>query len=314
MKRIRLFLGLVVVAVAAAVAAVLLDPTHVLRGHLLGEVFYRGRPASYWGKCLTSEDPSVQAESVQTLTDGGESATDVLVVLLKQQGSDGWQSAEVRWKAAEILGRLGPKAGDHAADLIAALKDDDMHVRTVVAESLGTLEPPPREAIPALISMLEKGDPSSTAAAKTLGWFGEEAAVAVPTLCAALKAKDSELRFNAAKTLGRIGPSAETAIPALVAALKDEVPRVRERSAESLGDIGPKAAVAVPDLIALLKDPDWRVRRDAVRSLGKFGPAARSAIPMLKTVLDEDKEDQVSKAAARSLRLLGASEKGGGAK
>jgi len=298
----------------AAVAAVFLDPTQVLRGHLRGEVFYRGRPASYWGKCLTSEDPTIQAESVQALTDGGESAADVLVVLLKEKGSDGWQSAEVRWKAAEILGRLGPKAGGHAADLIAALKDDDMHVRTVVAESLGTLEPPPREAIPALISVLEKGDPSSTAAAKTLGWFGEEAAVAVPALCAALKAKDSELRFNAAKTLGRIGPRAEASIPALVAALKDEVPRVRERSAESLGDIGPKAAVAVPDLIALLKDPDWRVRRDAIRSLGKFGPAARSAIPMLKTVLDEDKEDQVSKAAARSLRLLGASEKGGGAK
>jgi HEAT repeat protein len=311
MKRKRLFLGLIVGLVVVAVAAIFLDPTYVLRGTLRREVFFRGRPASYWSSALKSTDPATQEESLRALSEGGSSAVPVLVALLNDKSAGSWGSAEVRWRAADILGRLGPEGKEATPALMEALSDKDMHVRTVVAGSLAALGQPPPEAIPHLVTVVEMGDLSSAAAAKTLSLYGPEARVAIPALLAALKAKEGELRWNAARTLGKIGPKAEQAVPALVAGLKkDSDPLVREHCAESLGEIGAAAGVAVPDLIAALKDPAPRVRRDSARALGQIGPPARPAVPMLKDLL-KDKDALVRKAAERSLQQLAGSEKGG---
>src|SRR5262245_51425627 len=112
MKRTRLFLWLVAALVAAAVTAFFLDPTLVLRGLLLREPFYRGRPVSYWRKALKSEDPVAQEDAVRSLKGGDSSAVVVLVALLNEKGASSWDTADVRWKAADLLGQLGPKAGD----------------------------------------------------------------------------------------------------------------------------------------------------------------------------------------------------------
>jgi HEAT repeat protein len=313
MTKKRLFLGLAAGLTVIAVAAVFLDPTLVLRGLLRREAFYRGRPVSYWKTGLKSQDPKVQSETTRTLKEGNDAAVPVLVLLLNEQSGSAWESAEVRWRAADILGQLGGQAGDAAPALIEALKDHDTHVRTVVATSLGALVPLPAEAVSQLITVLEIGDQSSTAAATTLSLFGAQAQTAVPALCAALKAKDSELRLNAARTLGKIGPKAAKAVPALVAGLKDDHPKVREHCAESLGDIGPSAGVAVPDLIAVLNDSEARVRRDAARSLGQIGPPAKPAVPMLEKLLS-DKNPDVRKAAEGSLRMLAARDSGNASK
>jgi HEAT repeat protein len=308
MKRKRLLVGLAVGLPFVAAAAFFLDPTCVLQGLVGREVFYSGRPASYWSKSLRSQDPSVQAESSRTLTEGGSSAVPVLVVLLKENSAGDWESTEVRWKAADLLGRLGPHASQAVGALIEALKDDDVHVRTVVAASLGALGTPPPEAVSPLIAIVELADRSSVAAAQTLALLGPEAKEAISALLVALKAKDAELRWNAARTLGKIGPTAKEAVPALIAGLRDDNPFVREHCAESLGEIGPAASVAVAQLVVVLRDPAWRVRRDAARSLGQIGPAARPAVPEL-TRLTYDNEVQVSKAAERSLRLLAGTRK-----
>src|SRR5262249_12340159 len=98
MKRRGLFLALAA-GLLVVVAAISLVPTYVLRGHLRGEVFYQGRPASYWRQALRSQDPAVSAEAVRQLHDGGESAVPVLVALLRGSAASGWEAAEARWKA-----------------------------------------------------------------------------------------------------------------------------------------------------------------------------------------------------------------------
>lgn len=299
--RSKWLIGLLVILVIA-VAAVFLDPTLVLWGYIKREPFFNGRPVSYWNKALQNQDSAMQAEATQKLKDGGPAAAPILVALLTEKTSTGWASATVRVQVADLLGQMGQQEGGVKA-LVVALGDEDPHVRKVAATSLRTLAPASREAIPKLAATLAAGDAASIEAARALCEFRAEASPAIPELLAALKAKDSVLRWNAAKTLGKIGPSAKDTVPALIAAFTDEDAEVREHAAEALGDIGPDAKDGVPELIKLLKDPAPKVRKDAARSLGKIGPSAKSAVPALKPLL-KDEDVRVRDLTAQALRIL----------
>ena len=303
MKRSRLFLVVGAVLAALAVAVVLLEPTFVLRGYLRQEKFYAGRPVSYWRQALSGADPAAQVDAMKKFGEADESAVPVLVALLSEKNESAWKTVEARWKAADLLRQLGPKARDAAPALIEALGDDDLHVRTLVATSLGAMTPPPKEAEAPLIAALARGDRSSAAAARALSAYKAEARGAIPALLKALQAREAEVRWNAARTLGKIGPEAKTAVPALLEAMKDEESKVREHAAEAMGDIGPGAIDSVPALIAILKDTAPRVRRDAARSLGQIGPAANLAVPALKGLL-KDEDEMVRQAATKALRIL----------
>src|SRR5438067_909680 len=98
------------VAGLALVAIVAFEPTQVLRGHLTGQRFYHGRPTSYWAKELNSKEPGVQTNTIKELADGGSEAVPVLIELLQRNRDREGAEAEVRWAAAEILGRIGPEA------------------------------------------------------------------------------------------------------------------------------------------------------------------------------------------------------------
>ncbi|MFO0841897.1 MAG: HEAT repeat domain-containing protein [Gemmataceae bacterium] len=300
------FWSLALVAVlAAAVTAVWLDPTQAIRGYLQGDAFFAGRPVRYWRQALKSQDPAVQQEASRSLEQGGGAAMPVLVALLADSSADSWESAESRWRAADLLGKLGPEAADATPALLRALADDDLHVRTVAAASLGLVarKESAAEVVPGLNALVEAGGPASAAASRSLSKFGPRAETAVPPLVKALKAQDSEARWNAARTLGKIGPAAQRAVPALIEAMKDGDAKVREHAAEAVGDIGPAAKDAIPALTKALADENARVRRDAVRSLGQIGPAAKSALPAVEGLL-KDADANVREAATRTQRIL----------
>jgi HEAT repeat protein len=298
MKR-RLILGLVV-GLALIAVGVWLEPTGVVLGWMNGEAFYQNRPARYWGRALTSSDPATQAQTHQALKDGGRSAVPVLVEILQQN-----DNAEGRWKAADLLGRLGPDAREAQpalAALTAALNDADSHVRNVAATALASIGPAGPDAIPLLQELL--ATPDCLPALRALARYGPDAAPALGKILVQLNHKgDSEIRWNAARTLAKIGPAAKEAAPRLVAAMKDPEPLVREHAAEALGEIGLDAKETIPALVEALKDPDARVRRDAVRSLEQMGSAAKPVLSSIRPLL-QDKDEKVRKAAHTSLQQI----------
>lgn len=295
----RLIVSLGVV-LALLAAGVWLEPTGVVLGWMNGEAFYQNRPRRYWSKALISSDPVTQAQTHSALTEGGRAAVPVLVEVLQKD-----DNAEARWKAADLLGRLGTQAREEPAALsalAAALKDADPHVRAVAAASLASVGPAGPDAIPALKEMLST--PDCLPALRALALYGPNATPAREKIIELLNHKDdSEIRWNAARTLCKMKAAAKAAAPMLMAALNDPAPLVREHAAEALGEIGPDAKEVIPALVKSLKDPDARVRRDAVRSLGQMGTAAKSAIDSIRPLL-EDKDDKVRKAARTSLKQI----------
>ena len=130
------------------------------------------------------------------------------------------------------------------------------------------------------------GDPApevrQTAAAtlRSLG-FRAEAEAAVPSLVAALKDADDQVRDHSAGALGHVfessGRHPRAAITALVAALGDPSVDVRLDAAIALMKAG-KEAAAVPALVALLPDTRFVISEAALRVLGRAGDAARPSL------------------------------------
>ena len=110
---------------------------------------------------------------------------------------------DVRWSTAWALGKIGPAAKDAIPDLIAALGDDNSHVRIISSESLGRI--------------------------------GHDA---VPYLIRALGNDDVNVRHGAAIALGNIGPAAKWAIPTLEKMRDgDKNPRCRKAAREAIEKI-----------------------------------------------------------------------------
>ena len=96
-----------------------------------------------------------------------------------------------------------------------------------------------------------------------------------------LQDQNEGVRVNAARALGFIGEGAKAAVPTLMPLLKDQDKWVRFRAAGALGSIEEGAKDAVPALILLLQDQDDEgfVRSDAAEALGKIGtPEALKAV------------------------------------
>src|SRR5262249_94585 len=119
----------------------------------------------------------------------------------------------------------------------------------------------------------------------------------IPALNDYLYGKEPKLRSVAATVLGKIG---EPAGPTLVAALKDSDPEVRRLAVHGLSvmEKGPKDAVE--PLVDALKDKEKETRIYAATALKAIGKDANSATAPLRVLL-KDEEDQVRLAAANAL-------------
>jgi hypothetical protein len=231
-----------ILLLVAGVAAIFLDPTRFLLGHLRGENFFRNRPSSYWARALSDPAPGAKPNTMDLLSKGGAEAAPVLAELVRT-GS----SAEVRWSAAEVLGFIGPPAASAVPALADALRDSEPNVRYVAVKALIKFRATAHEAIPALVEAL----------------------------------KDSEVRVraNAAEALGEMGATAREAVPAIAELLKDPEEEVRAHAAEALGDIGPVARPALPALRAALNDPSEEVRKEATQSIQKIATPPPAEVP-----------------------------------
>jgi HEAT repeat protein len=119
----------------------------------------------------------------------------------------------VRRKAIELLGSVGPSAGDAIARLVELLADEDEQSQALAEQALKRISPSWNQ-----------------------GRFAKEA---VPALSDKLAANDWRLRRNAADVLGRLGDSGREAVPALLRRLEDRHEYVRLSAQMALDHIEP---------------------------------------------------------------------------
>ncbi len=253
-------------------------------------------------KATKDRDEEVCIQAAEALVHAGETQEAVAALAAMISGQE---SSVDRWKAAQVLGSLGPKAKDALPVLEAALKSDDGNLRVTAASALFKIDGRADAAIPILVAEMESPTEmfDDVAASLALAGVGTKA---VPPLAKLLKSKENLVRQLAAHALGLVGPDASPALPALTGALKDKSPDVRQAAIGALVLIGPNGQ-ALTALVGALGDEELTVRKDAAFALFSLGHETRKAVPVFEELLknngDNDlNEDHLNRVqAARAL-------------
>jgi HEAT repeat protein len=146
---------------------------------------------------------------------------------------------------------------------------------TSVIVAIGNIGPRAADAVPLLIQLVDR---DNFVAIETLKSIGPVAKAAVPAIQKMLASKYPSTRCQAASALWSIGRDTRMVMPVLVEALNDANEWTRRTAAETLQQIGPPAAPAVPALRALLNDDDPSVRRAARKALRAITPKSLSLL------------------------------------
>jgi HEAT repeat protein len=258
------------------------------------EALGRISPATVPALIQVLQDPEKEVRQAAISALGGvgaEAAAAVpdLVALLPQDGPRGLH-------VVRPLGAIGPAA---VPALIQALRGRDADVRSRAAQVLGLIGPEAQAAAPTLVEVLRDPEARVRVRAAEALWQIAQDPAGVALLPAVLGGEDGVLRRDAARCLGQMGPAARPAVPALVEALRDADDVTRVLVAEVLGRIGPGAAAAVPALAEALREPDDPISRTAAGALEQIGPVS---VPALLGAL----HDQDSGVRVRAARALGA--------
>ncbi len=166
--------------------------------------------------------------------------------------------------------------------MIAALQDEDVHVREDAARALGLIRD--GRAVEPLVAALKDDDSMVRDQATTA--LVETGAPAVEALVAALQDVDLDVRIRAARALGAIQDAAAFenagAVEALVGLLKDE--SMSYHAGQALLEIG---GPAVESLIATLQDDNPVIRFRAAQVLEEIDDE-RAVEPFLNAFKNED--------------------------
>ena len=233
----------------------------------------------------------------------------VFLLLGNLSGPAQERRSEQEKKIAELIGILGTRYWDKAADELAEMGE------AVVAPLITTLNAGSgRPAENAVIVLARIGTPEALEAvvkalknqmwhhrvrayaAMALGDTGSEEHVAV--LIESLRTDDHWwVRNFAVGSLGKIG--SDRAVDALIEALDDENRYVRRAAVGVLGELKPEQAVL--PLVEALKDEDWELKLRVPEILLAFGYAAKA--PLLEALKNDD--IWVNAGAARVLGWTG---------
>jgi HEAT repeat protein len=265
---------------------------------------------------LSDDEPEVRMEAVMALGEIGPDAVAAAPALIKTLADT---TPAVRYAAGFSLGKIGATAAlpalekaEHDPDpffslvaawavaklkpedkeslttaidlIVAALKNQDDHVRRGAAKALWELNAPLEAVGPALMAALEDTDP--VVQANVYAGLASLGQAAVPRLLE--KLADPQLRDKAMRVLAIMGSEAKTAVQPLAEALPGANAQQRRELLFTLANIGPASAEATAAIVPLLVDPDEDVRVAAAYALGKIGPGASAATDALRKYLDSD--------------------------
>ena len=219
------------------------------------------------------------------------------------------KSADVRVNAVFALGCMEERAADSAPLLAQALlKDRDQRVRSNAAWALTKVP----GAVKAVLPALREATKSDSAfirrtACIAMGWFGKDAAAALPDLLRAMDAEKGgewSWKKNYLEVIATMGEAAAPAVPTLATLLNSSSTREVASAAWCLGKIKAGAQPCIPRLVELLRSPDDFVRWNVAWALGRFGPDARPAVAELKRLSEEDPDEAVKANALQALSII----------
>jgi HEAT repeat protein len=156
----------------------------------------------------------------------------------------------------------------------------------------------------------------------------------IPIVLQGCSDADNDVRMYAFYALGKADPREDGVVPAFYAGMVDTSVLVRRAVAASIGNLNPFPSGLFMPMIKLLIDPDEMVRisiattfmdlqgggigalmrnldtKDAdlryaiVTVLGLIGSPAKMALPKLKTIAQEDKDQEIKAAASKAVQLI----------
>jgi len=261
MRKRRIYLGLLLLAVAIAAMVVFREPE-----------------PKCWGKRLSQwvdELPPYGHATTQAGNAVREIGTNSVPYLLK-------------WIAYDppLLKRIYYHV---RRKLLKRPEEDPNEVRAEKAlEAFYFLGPEGRAAIPRLCELVKDGGGRAECALAYLGKDGYEAlwATLANSPRGLVGAFDLVGHIGGTET-GRMNEDALPAIPGLIRFLKHGDEKVAERAAKVLGELELASDVVVPALAECLQDSRWKVRWQAANSLGFLRADAKAAVPALIRALDD---------------------------
>lgn len=187
---------------------------------------------------MRDPDAMVWKAAVDALLESPAPDRTLRPVLIKTLKSD---DSNQRQGAAFAMARFG---ADAVPDLVEAMKDPDPNVQWAAVDTLDTIGPAAKKAIPALVQAAAtnptpKVRKGAVTALVTIHGFGDvpfrkEPAKAVPGLIAFLDDPDPQTRWGAIQTLAALGPMAKEAVPILTKLVEDKNPNVSESARYAL--------------------------------------------------------------------------------
>lgn len=164
MKRKRLHGSAIVVAcVISLLLAVRYDRTHIVRGLLRNEAFFRGYPTSYWREIIGAEG---RAGALDVDTAVLFEDPDAVPVLLECVAD---RDPKVRWPSVMLLWRAG-SARQAEPVLRRALDDVDLDVRCQAIRGLARLRGEAMPAVPKLVELSKDDDLDVSTGARYALW------------------------------------------------------------------------------------------------------------------------------------------------
>jgi HEAT repeat protein len=250
---------------------------------------------------LKDSEQQVRIKAVEALGRIGPDAIDAVETMIGIIRAE--TLSQTRAAICEALGKIS--SGNNVIELLTeALQDEHPSVRIAAARALGNIGP---KAIGSLTDALMNDSAGvRAAAAEALGLIGPAARMARSSLLDAWEDNDMGVAIRATVAMARIGPDTENFITTLKLALDENDHRMRVGAATGLVMLGPIARSAVPNLIDALKDDSADVRMTACDALGAIGPPAWRAAPGLIELIEDD-TGRVRVAAALALGKVGSS-------
>jgi len=131
-------------------------------------------------------------------------------------------------------------------------------------------------------------------------WLVMQGAKAIQPVAAAMNNSESGIRsqIGLCRLLGKLGSGA--ADPLMAAAGSHPQRLVRVNATGQLSVVKPPTKAIVDKLLELVSDEDDEIRRSAINGLGRLGAKAARAKDKLLSILNNTKESETIRAAAKS--------------